>query len=69
MQYITDPWSLWRDKSSKETRRLRPREANIQSGAAAARFIADCRKQGALQGVPVENIRVVQELIAEYGMK
>lgn len=51
------------------TRRLEPREANIEFRAAAAKSRNDCRKPQAILRVTLRHIRVGEEMFVRYGMK
>lgn len=69
IQYISNPRCLLGDEDSKETRRIKPREANVESGAAALKCRNEYKKQQALQLFMLRKIRDGDELFVNYGIK
>lgn len=49
--------------------RLRPKDANVEFMAAALKSKEDYRKLQALQMVTAKNLRIVETLFVDYGMK
>lgn len=68
-QYLIDRRYLPGEKETMDTRRLGPRMANVELGAAAVTYSADYKRLQALQVIRLRNIKVVEELIPVHAMK
>lgn len=69
MRYINKPQYLHGEKYNRKSREQKPREASLESEAAAVKCIEDCTKQQTLQAVTLENISGSNVLSVGYRMK
>lgn len=69
MRYINHPRHLPGVDASTDTRKLRPRQATVEFGAAVSICTVDCIKLQGLQMITLRNNRVGEEPFENYSME
>lgn len=65
MRQVNEPRCLSEDVGSKQTQRLRARDANVEFKTAAIKSRKDYRMQQALQVITLRNIKIGEELVVD----